>query len=43
MKRLFGKLLPAAFAALVVASFAMAPYAGAARGELREDLEHIAE
>jgi hypothetical protein len=32
MKRSFGKLLPAAVAALVVASFAMAPYADAARG-----------
>ncbi len=32
MKRSFGKLLPAALAALVLASFAMAPYADAARG-----------
>ncbi len=30
MQRPFGRLLPAAFAALVVASFAMAPYADAA-------------
>jgi hypothetical protein len=32
MKRSFGKLLPAAVAALVVASFAMAPYADARGG-----------
>ena len=30
MKRSFGKLLPASLAALVLASFAMAPYADAA-------------
>ncbi|HRZ35454.1 MAG TPA: hypothetical protein P5534_03715 [Candidatus Paceibacterota bacterium] len=32
MKRSFGKLLPAAVAALVLASFAMAPYADARGG-----------